>query len=558
VLVKVRDAAIRTLLSPAGWIVGIAIFFFSKWAKAQYDALTVGACDLGIFYQAVQGWAGSGWPMVPIKGYVQLGDHFSPAFALLAPLVWIHDEAITLVYAQVVLICLSGIPIYHIFRRRWGILIGSGMLIAYLASHAVFGTIAFPVHEVMFGALFLAWGLERMLAGKWTQAAILFAALVTVKEDGGLMCVLLGLYALFNRRWRHGAFLIGWGAVWFVVTLKFIIPNLNPGGFTYAKDYQASLHADGLFAGIPYMLTHPLEILGLMSDQPAKVETWQQLFIPVGFAALASPLALLIVPIMLSRMLSSRDTQWSSDLYYDMPLMPILFAATADGFRRIGSLVDRARGLGPDPDPQLPPRRPRPAKTDTGTTDTGTTDTTDTDTGTDTGGKPAETAAGSDEPAETPKERAWWNPRTATVLAAIAAPLFVWFAVQDARDHKIVQWYQGTAPEFNNVGIVGEAPEALSHIPAGVTVRATNNLLVPLLPTNEVTLIGSNVDKGDWAIIDNWNPSCPIGRKELPQIKTQLDQMGFRQIYISPSKRLVVLQRTAPAVQPIRGTGTAS
>jgi uncharacterized membrane protein len=519
VLVKVRDAAIRTLLSPAGWIVGIAIFFFSKWARAQYDALTVGACDLGIFHQAVQGWASSGWPMVPIKGYVQLGDHFSPAFALLAPLVWVHDEAITLVYAQVVLICLSGIPIYHNFRRRWGILIGSGMLVAYLASHAVFGTIAFPVHEVMFGALFLAWGLERMLAGKWTQATILFAALITVKEDGGLMCVLLGLYALFNRRWRHGAFLIGWGAVWFVVTLKFIIPNLNPGGFTYAKDYQASLHADGLFAGIPYMLTHPLEIFGLMSDQPAKVETWQQLFIPVGFAALASPLALLIVPVMLSRMLSSRDTQWSSDLYYDMPLMPILFAAAADGFRRIGSLVDRARGLGPDPDPQLPP--------------------------------PAE-------PADPPRERAWWNPRTATVLAAIAAPLFVLFAVLDARDHKIVQWYEGTAPEFNNVGIVGEAPEALSRIPAGVTVRATNNLLIPLLPTNEVTLIGSNVDKGDWAVVDNWNPSCPIGRKDLPQIMKQLDQMGFRQIYQSPSKRLVVLQRTAPAVQPIRGTGTAS
>ena len=67
-----RDVAIRTLLSPAGWIVGIAIFLYSKWAKAQYDALTVGACDLGIFYQAVQGWANGGWPMVPIKGYVQL------------------------------------------------------------------------------------------------------------------------------------------------------------------------------------------------------------------------------------------------------------------------------------------------------------------------------------------------------------------------------------------------------------------------------------------------------------------------------------------------------
>ncbi|MBO3739325.1 DUF2079 domain-containing protein [Actinoplanes flavus] len=515
-LIRVRDAAIRTLLSPCGWIVGVAIYLFARWAQAQYDALTVGACDLGIFYQAVQGWANDGWPMVPIKGYVQLGDHFSPAFALLAPLVWIHDSAITLVYAQIVLICLSGIPIYHIFRRRHGIAVGTGMLIAYLCSHAVFGTVAFPVHEVMFGALFLAWGLERMLAGKWTQATILFAALVTVKEDGGLLCAMLGLYALLNRRWKHGGFLIAWGASWFLVTLKFIIPNLNPGGFTYAKDYQASLHADGIFAGIPYMITHPLEILNLMTDQPAKLTTWEQLFIPVGFAALASPLILMIAPVMLSRMLSSRDTQWSSELYYDMPLIPIMFAAVADGFRRIGSLVDRARGLGPDPDLAMAPRSA---------------------------------------PVEEPK-RPWYQFRTATVMAAIAAPVFIFFAVQDLRDHKIVDWYEGTAAPFNNATVVGEATDALERIPEGVTVRATNNLLIPLLPTNEVTLIGSNVDKGDWAVVDTWNPSCPIGRTEIPQIMKQLDQMGFRQVY--NGGRIIVLQRTAPATQPIRGTGTAS
>ncbi|GAA1595961.1 DUF2079 domain-containing protein [Actinoplanes couchii] len=526
----------RTLLSPCGWIVGLAIYFFAPWARAQYEALTVGACDLGIFYQAVQGWAHSGWPMVPIKGYVQLGDHFSPVFALLAPLVWIHDSPITLVYAQVVLICLSGVPIYHIFRRRHGILVGSVMLIAYLCSHAVFGTIQFPVHEVMFGALFLAWGLERMLAGHWTQATILFAAMVTVKEDGGLMAAMLGAYALLNRRWRHGAFLIGWGALWFIVTLKFIIPNLNPGGFTYAKDYQASLHADGIFAGIPYMLSHPGEILGLMVDNEVKLTTWEQLLIPVGFAALASPLVLLIVPIMLSRMLSARDTQWSSTLYYDMPLIPILFAAVADSFRRLGSLVDRVRGLGPAPDPTMAPRKAVP--------------------------EPPADAEKTDAPEPEPEQetetavRRRWVPRTATIMAAVAAPVFVWFAVQDVRENPIKLWHQGTAAPFNNASLVAEAPEALAKIPPGVPVRATNNLLIPLLPTNEVTLIGSNVDKGDWAIVDTINPSCPIGKKEVPQVMQQLDQMGFRVVY--STGRVQVLQRTGPAIQPIRGTGTAS
>ncbi|GAB3956774.1 hypothetical protein GCM10027614_70200 [Micromonospora vulcania] len=336
----------------------LAIYVLGRWSRAQVLEMhqAVGACDLGIFHQAVQGWAFDGWPDVPIKGFAQLGDHFSPIFALLAPILWVYDSPIVLVYAQVLLICLSGIPIYHLFRRHYGVWVASGMLVAYLGSHAVLGTIRFPVHEVMFGALFLSWGLERMLAGRWTQASVLIAALVTVKEDGGLLCALVGLYALLHRRWRHGAFLMIWGVGWFALTLKVIIPALHPSGsYTYEGDYQQNLHADGIFAGIPYMLGHPLEVLHLMVDQPAKVTTWQQLLIPIGFVALASPLALLAAPLMLARMLSSRETQWSSSLYYNMPLMPIMFAAAADGIRRIGNLLDRLRGYRRHPTRRTPP-----------------------------------------------------------------------------------------------------------------------------------------------------------------------------------------------------------
>jgi hypothetical protein len=224
-------------------------------------------------------------------------------------------------------------------------------------------------------------------------------------------------------------------------------------------------------------------------------------------------------------MLSSRDTQWSSALYYDMPLIPILFAAAADGFRRVGSLVDRARGLGKDPDPQIPaPQAPADAPRI---------------------------------PSDTPK-RPWWQPRTAMILAMIAAPVFVGFAVHDIDRFDVVRWYNGTAAPFRNADVVDQANQALAKVPPGVTVRATNNLVIPLLATNEVTLIGSNVDEGDWAILDTGNPSCPIGPKEIPLIMKQLDQMGFRPVFATPKNRMIVMQRTAPAVRPITGTGTSS
>ncbi|MFI5492079.1 DUF2079 domain-containing protein [Actinoplanes sp. NPDC051859] len=552
-----RKYAVQTLRSPCTWIVAVAIYLFASWAHAQYVNMAgpVGACDLGIFYQAVQGWSTNGWPYVAIKGFPQLGDHFSPAFALLAPLLWINDSPLMLVYAQILLLCLSGVPIYHLFRRRHGLWVASGILIAYLCSHAVLRTIAFPVHEVMFGAVLLAWGLERMLTGKWTQATVLFALLVTVKEDGGLLCALLGLYALVNRRWRHGTFLILWGGLWFVLTLKVIIPALNPGGFTYVVDYQQSLHADGIFAGIPYMLSHPLEILALMVDDPEKVTTWVRLLLPLGFVALASPIVLLAVPMMLARMLSSRETQWSSAFYYDMPLMPILFAAAADGIRRIGNVVDRFRGLPPVPDPA---RHPQPANA---ALPSSTADPTVASPGSDPavaspGSSPTEAMAEGGSPADNgakpgvPRKR-----RTSTVLAAVAAVVFAAFALLDFQDGQVVRWHLGSGG-FNTSASVAEAHQALDRVPEGVTVRATNNLAPPLLATNEVTLIGSNVDRGDWAIVDTLKPGCPITDAVVPAVMQQLDGMGFRTVFTTG--RFVVLQRTAPATAPIRGTGARS
>jgi uncharacterized membrane protein len=568
---RVRESAIKTALSPCTWIVLVALYIFGRWARAQFLTFDAGACDLGIFHQAVQGWAYGGWPDVPIKGYPQLGDHFSPIFALLAPVLWIYDSAIVLVYAQVILICLSGVPIYHIFRRRYGIWVGAGMLIAYLGAHAVTGTIMFPVHEVMFGAPLLAWGLERALAGKWNHATAIFMLLVTVKEDGGLFCVMLGLFALFNRRWRHGAFLIVWGVVWFVLTLKLIIPTVNPGGFTYAVDYQQSLHADGILEGIPYMITHPVEIIGILIDHPSKVETWMKLLLPVGFAALASPLALLIVPIMMSRMLSSRDTQWASNLYYDMPLMPVLFAAVADSIRRVGSLIDRFRGLGPTDDPARAPRTPAATETTEereevlagAAVGAGATAKPVPPLGSSGGDEPPSGRDGDDEKNDDEKNdgnpatvRSARQVRSGLILAAVAAVVFLGFTIQENQENWILKWHAGTVDFKNSSGMIDGAKRALAQVPEGVDVRATNNMVIPLLPTNTVTLIGSNVDEGDWAILDTVRPDCPIGPDDMPLITAQLDRMGFRTTWTDG--RFIVLERTAQATTEIRGTGKAS
>jgi Predicted membrane protein (DUF2079) len=97
----------RAVLSPLTYLLGAATTIYLAFAYNQYKQLQVGACDLGIFYQAVHGWAYNANPYVPIKGFDHLGDHFAPIFLLLSPALWIHNSPFTLVVAQVLLLVSS-------------------------------------------------------------------------------------------------------------------------------------------------------------------------------------------------------------------------------------------------------------------------------------------------------------------------------------------------------------------------------------------------------------------------------------------------------------------
>ncbi|QMU74547.1 DUF2079 domain-containing protein [Streptacidiphilus sp. PB12-B1b] len=472
---RLRQAAV----SPCTWLVGAAIAVYGVFAYHQYTQLQVGACDLGIFYQAAEGWAFHGFPYDPIKGYPQLGDHFSPVFLLLAPALWVDNSPLTLVFAQVVLVCSSAVPVYLVARRAWGRAVASALAAAYLASMGVQGSIAFPVHEVMFGAPIIAWALERALAKRWTTASLIIASGVFVKEDMGPMVIMFALFALVNRKWRHGAALIVWGAGMFVLTVDVIIPHFNPGGFTYAADYAANLHADNFNQLVAQLATHPRLGLHLLFDDPVKRQTWTDLLKPVAFTVLASPIALLGAPLMVTRMLSSRSTEWSDSLYYDMPLMVITFIGAIDGVQRLARLVRR-----------FVPRL----------------------------------------------DRAWLPALAGCCLAGIA---LVTTAGMD-RHRPLYGWLTRdtytSAPAW-----VAEVHTALAAVPAGVEVRATNDLVIPLAARDTVTLVGSKVDRGDWAAVDTTDPQCPIGPADIPPYLAALRAQGFR--LVTQDGPIMVLHR---------------
>ncbi|MEF9883012.1 DUF2079 domain-containing protein [Streptomyces sp. P9-A4] len=91
----------------------------------SWTAMRLTGFDLGIFDQAVRAYAHFELPRSPIKnvhhefppGFSLLGDHFTPALALLAPLYWLWDDPRVLVLAQAALFA-AGVPVVRRIARH--------------------------------------------------------------------------------------------------------------------------------------------------------------------------------------------------------------------------------------------------------------------------------------------------------------------------------------------------------------------------------------------------------------------------------------------------------
>lgn len=461
--IRTRRALFTALRSPCSYLVAAAILGYGIFAMEEYNRLggPVSGVDLGIFYQAVQGWAFHADPYVAIKGFSQLGDHFTPAWALLAPLLWIHNSPYMLVAAEVVLISLSGVPVYIAVRRMCGTWRAAGVTAAYLASSGLQHAIAFPVHEVMFAVPIIAWALERMLAGRWTTATVLMCSLCLVKEDLNLMTAAFAILALTHRRWRHAVFLAIWGVALYLITIRILIPDFSPQGYTYLSQYTTTLHATNSMQMLLSIIEHPSNTMHLLIGNHTKRELWYLLFAPVACLSFASPIILLAAPELFSRLLSSNPSLWSSNYHYDAPLMPIIFIAAVDALPRLSKIV----ALYTD--------------------------------------------------AERTEQALRWATAgfvcftlAMTYHLSARLPLGVWLSKPST--------YEDSAA-WN-----ADVREAESAVPSGVTVEVTNHLAVPLLARDTVKVTTDN-PSGTWAVFDLTAMGGDTDPKQVGYVAQMLD-----------------------------------
>jgi uncharacterized membrane protein len=113
----------------------------------------------------------------------------------------------------------------------------------------------------------------------------------------------------------------------FAITV--IIPHFNPH---HVYPYWAQ--AGGGPAGNPESAG---ALFGSIDTAwPTKLTTVVMLLLPTAFTALGSPVALVAIPSLVLRFISTAWAYWGTEWHYDAPLMPILFIAAAEAIGRWG------------------------------------------------------------------------------------------------------------------------------------------------------------------------------------------------------------------------------
>ena len=459
-------------MDPVTWVIALATFIaYDTISVFKYLRLDPGSWDLGIFTEYVKQLAHLHAPVVSIRGagFNLLGDHFQPIVGLLAPFFRVFPTPETLLVAQALLTAASVIPVCRAAQELLGTWASRGIGLAYGFSWGLQQMVNFDFHEIAFAVPLLAFSLSALVRRRLRPAILWALPLVFVKEDQGftvaaigLVMAGMGLVMLRDARrgepaggeqeepriWiRAGMLLAVWGLAWSVLAIAVIIPHFNVA-------HQYPYWNDG---GVVGPGAHPsASALAHQLVQAGHEKLWTTFLIllPVAFLALRSPLALIALPSLALRFVSTNSYFWGTNWHYDATVMPILFLAAVDGMARFRASSRRRTGAA---------RRRGPS----------------------------------------------WLPPPGEAVARYGAAVMVviagWLAFRFPLD---TLW---SAQTYDITSHVSAEDAAMARVPGGVTVEATLTMLAPLAARDDTYWIGGYPNPApDYVVFDTdnsgWSP----------------------------------------------------
>lgn len=321
------------------WLIVLVGFLaYSHLSLIRHWHFQSNGYDLGIFDQAIWKYSRFLSPEVTVHGKHILGEHFHPILILLVPLYWVLPRAEVLLVVQAFALCIAALPVYLFAQKRLGKWPALLLALSYLAFWGIQLTALYDFHEVSLAVPLVAWAVWAVDLKKWRQYWISLVLLLLCKENMSLLAVGFGAYLLIQKEYRRAWVSILAGVGWFVVTIKLLIPHFAGGAYEFWKYSELGSGPGSAFASL---LLHPVSSLKVLVNQPEKRETLWLLFSPFLFLFIASPLVILVVPLILERFLSDTQNLWTASYHYNAVVAPVLVMATADGIWRLAGYIPR-------------------------------------------------------------------------------------------------------------------------------------------------------------------------------------------------------------------------
>lgn len=294
---RLAEPAVLTLL---GVTVLWSIVFFVL-ASLRHDRHGTFGFDLGIFDQAI--WLTSRFrdPFITVRGLDTWGHHNNAIFFVLAPFYWVGAGVKFLLAVQILSQAAGVIATYLIAKER---LISRWLAVAMAVVLLLNPTYQWLIWEffhpeaLAIGPLLFAYWAAMTHRWGWFWLSAVLA--ISCKEDIALTIIMLGLLIAFRMDARRmGLIVAAFGAAWFLLTTRLLLPLFNDAERAFYNDFFASELGSSLGEVIRNTAKHPSQTIEFLTNREHRTYYWR-MAAPFAFFPLFSPTTLAIAAPMIA------------------------------------------------------------------------------------------------------------------------------------------------------------------------------------------------------------------------------------------------------------------
>ena len=319
----------------------VALVSFAVSALRFYS-FYMPAYDLGFFDQVASNTASGHLMLTTFLPYSFLGEHWSPAFGLIAQLYRIVQTPIWLMLVQAASFGLAALAAARLARVWLPGRPHAPVIAAFAIAVSPLLTNAAPVgfHTEALTPAVALFALEAAATRRRVRFVLLLLLLATIKEDALLVAAGAGWVAWRADRERLGLLAVPLGLAGFLVVVLLVMPFfrghqpsdlaaayawLSPGSTSIGVDLRAAL-------------THPGTVLAHLVSEKALIG-WGIALLPLALLPLLSGWALLgALPPLVVALLSDNPVQGTVQMQYGLEAAPLLLACALLGWRRVPPL----------------------------------------------------------------------------------------------------------------------------------------------------------------------------------------------------------------------------